>query len=885
MQHVLDVSLFLSVAALVFGTFWLLGAAPIRLILPSALRPYWPFFAPTAGMALVIVLLAPMSLIGVPLKFLTWIVFGVAILLVALEHSLERGHERGRELNTVAGAAKTICIVVAASSALGAWVLYTSPGMSIRAVRGSTDFMPYWVIGEFAHHYGGRLADYLAQQEFVASDIRAHITYFERWGTLSLIGFLASMVSAQDLYLLINPTLVAAKAALVLVFAAIAVRAGLPSMGVVAILCAAPITYSNLYFTYFSFAVALPIALLVALMLTETARAATHEDGWRQAGLGLLCGASILSHSVAFVALVFAFVFSILFAVATSEFDIRSSIAQRLKPLGIVGLAFLPFALAYGRQVANVVLDAAGNSKWGWLWERLPNVQDLLGFGNTLGLNDLGPVLPEVVQLLLALVAAAAILVALKSRGRVFLVPVSFVVFGCISAPKYFLEYFNEGNPLASHSIAKLLFSFADVFLFLAVAGVWLAASSRIGNRAASVLLIVWAVAAAGFHVFTTPLPIFYNSDLVQLMRDAPKGVLLHAPHAAYQQFTQKVLYTPIVRDESRFAEDAAQLRARRSCERGLQIVWDKSEAVQGRMYRTMGQYVIGLPPSRLDFTVAPGAVTFMRGVNVWEKNYRWLEKEASMVLAVPREPFGVSEYSLTIETTGIVSQLRKVHRLLGDEMKVSLNVNGVKMGSFSVPDGDRTAVLRIPNWVVTKCPSYVLLEFSAPYEVSGVDFGTSDTKRISWGIRKIELNRAVTPRQPDSLQPLPFDPRDIQVGGGCGVDAVDDVAIHARDLVIPKSVNVKIDGWAADVALGTNPELAFLELVGSDRTYWLPLELGLSRPDVALAYGRREMELSGWTVRASLSTLQPGQYSLRVIQSAGRSTLRCGTTRLALVQ
>lgn len=86
-------------------------------------------------------------------------------------------------------------------------------------------------------------------------------------------------------------------------------------------------------------------------------------------------------------------------------------------------------------------------------------------------------------------------------------------------------------------------------------------------------------------------------------------------------------------------------------------------------------------------------------------------------------------------------------------------------------------------------------------------------------------------------------------------------------------------EGWAANVAAGTNPQAVFIELDGPGKAY-LSAGTGGKRPDVATHFSKPALLNAGWSVQADLSALAAGTYKVRLIQVSNGSALVCETKR-----
>jgi len=107
-----------------------------------------------------------------------------------------------------------------------------------------------------------------------------------------------------------------------------------------------------------------------------------------------------------------------------------------------------------------------------------------------------------------------------------------------------------------------------------------------------------------------------------------------------------------------------------------------------------------------------------------------------------------------------------------------------------------------------------------------------------------------------------------------CVVDTINDQPAKESNAVADKS-KIKLEGWAANIMLGSTPQDVYIELNGLSQSY-IKANTGFKRPDVATAYNKPAVTNAGWIAFADLSTLGAGSYKMRVVQVTGATGLVC---------
>lgn len=115
-----------------------------------------------------------------------------------------------------------------------------------------------------------------------------------------------------------------------------------------------------------------------------------------------------------------------------------------------------------------------------------------------------------------------------------------------------------------------------------------------------------------------------------------------------------------------------------------------------------------------------------------------------------------------------------------------------------------------------------------------------------------------------------------------CSLDAIDGISTRKSVDVNAGSV-VSLGGWAGDGAGGALGE-GQVVLEGLGVSYAASFTTGGKRPDVARAFGSREMLMSGYNLAASLRNVSPGMYSLRVV-SLSNPSADCNLNRTIRVK
>lgn len=113
-----------------------------------------------------------------------------------------------------------------------------------------------------------------------------------------------------------------------------------------------------------------------------------------------------------------------------------------------------------------------------------------------------------------------------------------------------------------------------------------------------------------------------------------------------------------------------------------------------------------------------------------------------------------------------------------------------------------------------------------------------------------------------------------------CALDTVEG-APCADVATVRASENVRLVGWAADGSTETVPPIVVLELTRGKKSLYARARRITKRPDVAAASKVQAFSDSGYDVLANFQGVEPGEYSVTVLQvtDAGNA-LACDTRK-----
>lgn len=92
--------------------------------------------------------------------------------------------------------------------------------------------------------------------------------------------------------------------------------------------------------------------------------------------------------------------------------------------------------------------------------------------------------------------------------------------------------------------------------------------------------------------------------------------------------------------------------------------------------------------------------------------------------------------------------------------------------------------------------------------------------------------------------------------------------------------------GWAADATTTAIPPVVIVELVGTGKKFYAAATRATKRPDVAQALSQPALIDSGYDVLASFHDVDPGEYSVQIVQITAAGTgLTCDSRRKLKVE
>lgn len=115
---------------------------------------------------------------------------------------------------------------------------------------------------------------------------------------------------------------------------------------------------------------------------------------------------------------------------------------------------------------------------------------------------------------------------------------------------------------------------------------------------------------------------------------------------------------------------------------------------------------------------------------------------------------------------------------------------------------------------------------------------------------------------------------------GACSLDSVTP-AVFADVTAVARAGTVKLVGWAAESPASPVPKVIFIELIGAKGKLYAAASRLTKRPDVAIALKQPPLVDSGWDLLTSFESVEPGEYSVRVVQvNQAGVAFRCDTRR-----
>lgn len=121
--------------------------------------------------------------------------------------------------------------------------------------------------------------------------------------------------------------------------------------------------------------------------------------------------------------------------------------------------------------------------------------------------------------------------------------------------------------------------------------------------------------------------------------------------------------------------------------------------------------------------------------------------------------------------------------------------------------------------------------------------------------------------------------------GGFCALDLISPGASFSEqaEAMAHRGDLIQLTGWYADSKRAAPPTLSII-LVGASRSYAIPASTNILRPDVAKALNSHAAEHAGYTVAATLESVETGVYRVVLASNVSASGSMCDSKRKLLV-
>jgi hypothetical protein len=550
-----DLARFGSEAAWLAGVvlrIWFLlgvsGLAVVQRFLPRFCQMRWIVFAPAAGLALITLVSLPLSLGGIPAGKYAWpLLIALALissgsLFVAFRRSGPRrvrrlvlAHLRQCWLWLSIG----FLIVVLLSAKM---LTYGGNGRADGA-WGSSDFGAYWIVSDYLQHNGADAAAYERQTRYHASDLEEHFYLHARLGGMTSIAVVAQAVMPGRLPAIINPLIVTMLWLLVALVQVFARRERLwPATALLAAACH-PFLYFLLFYSYLGQAFSV-LLIAAGLLVVEVSDRNSPTGEWNRGAIGggLLFAAAIVQYASAFIVPGIFLAGFLLFRFR------RAGLTSVLICAGTV-LAVSGYHLSRSWRELSTI--RALKVMPGWDWQRLVNVNELLGLRSLIKYEPLpaGDYVGIAVTTAITVLVGVALLIHLRrgalprSAAAMLISTVALAAYACV---KYWQHVHN-----ATHGLAKVISQFALFILMFAAAGA-IAAFPAQRRRAQSWALVVMAgLAVIQFmQVANWRRPPWFDYDLITLVERRAHD----AVPVVFDTNLDDRLVAPLIKDYRRLA-------------------------------------------------------------------------------------------------------------------------------------------------------------------------------------------------------------------------------------------------------------------------------------------------------------------------------------------
>ncbi len=117
-----------------------------------------------------------------------------------------------------------------------------------------------------------------------------------------------------------------------------------------------------------------------------------------------------------------------------------------------------------------------------------------------------------------------------------------------------------------------------------------------------------------------------------------------------------------------------------------------------------------------------------------------------------------------------------------------------------------------------------------------------------------------------------------------CTIDKINAQPAAKQTVNVEAGGELRFVGWVSDASKRVPDQ--FTIVLAGPAIYGVTGTAGLSRPDVARVLKAPALENAGFNVLTALATVEAGEYSVSIVQTAGAKVVLCPTTtRVAVVK
>jgi hypothetical protein len=148
----------------------------------------------------------------------------------------------------------------------------------------------------------------------------------------------------------------------------------------------------------------------------------------------------------------------------------------------------------------------------------------------------------------------------------------------------------------------------------------------------------------------------------------------------------------------------------------------------------------------------------------------------------------------------------------------------------------------------------------------AGCDRGDDKDSAVDTAIK----NDLPASAQEEIAVQVPNELPEIVVNEGCGINSPEPGKSYDRTVMLPAW------GYAYDADGGTIPSNVIVRISSPEAVAMTVPAIRGKRPDVATAFGRPELEESGFGAEMDIAALSPGQYTFSVVQELDAKRIVC---------